>query len=392
MTKERFHNKAEEYLNFVNDNIFLKEFTYSDNEIIIDVGEIELADNIVWVDNFLFLIQIKYRNPSEAKDVQDEIKWFKNKIERIAKGQIKKSIQNISKYPDYTIKSNSGNEVAISNMPIENARELIVYLSNDNLPDKQKAIKFYKSQDVGLIHLFHLSDYKWLCEYLITITEFDRYLEFREGMQHLFGDAINDISEQVIFGKFVSGHVISKIDVSYLKYYENFDENINDFNFLPFLSIFKEKIIGQKRESDYLFIIKNIVKLTRHELKEFKLRFNKSLEISKQEIYFKPFRFSVPRIECTFLFVPIDLKNKKFRENCISVLDNFAAYNMYDQGFPKGISVAIYRNPKSIEYIEVIWNYKEKEWQRDKEMEKHLEKYYPFNELNIGLTGGYKTK
>ncbi len=45
MIKERFHNKAEEYVNFVNDNIFLKEFTYSDNEIKIVNGEIELADN-----------------------------------------------------------------------------------------------------------------------------------------------------------------------------------------------------------------------------------------------------------------------------------------------------------------------------------------------------------
>jgi hypothetical protein len=392
MTKEKFHNKAEEYVNFVNDNIFLKEFTYSDNEIKINAGKIELADNIVWVDNFLFLIQIKYRNPSAAKDVQDEIKWFKNKIEKIAKGQIKKSIQNISKYPDYAIKSNSGNEVAISNMPIENARKLIVYLSNDNLPDTQKAIKFYKSQDVGLIHLFHLSEYKWLFEYLITITEIDRYLEFREDMYRLFGNKINEIPEQLIFGKYVSGDEISTIEMKYLKYFENFNENIHDFNFLPYLTIFKEKIIGQKREHDYLFILRNIIKLTRHELREFKLRFDKSLEISKTRNCTKPFRFSVPRIDCTFLFVPIDLLNERFRKDCVNVLDNFSEYNMYDQMFPKSVSVAIYRNPESTEFIEVIWNYKEKEWQRDEEMEKHLKDYYPFYKTNIGMTGGYNTK
>lgn len=392
MTKERFHNKAEEYVNFVNDNMFLKEFTYSDNEIRIDDGEIELADNIVWVDNFLFLIQIKHRNPSDKKGVQDEIKWFKNKIEKIAKRQIKKSIQNINEYPDYTIKSNSGNEVAISNMPIENARKLIVYLSSDTLPNKQKTIKFYESQDVGLIHLFHLNEYKWLCEYLITITEIVRYLVFREGMYQLFGNKINEIPEQLIFGKYVSGDEISSIEMKYLKYYENFNENIHEFNFLPYLSIFKEKIIGQKNESDYLFILRNIIKLTRHELKEFKLRFDKSLEISKAEIYAKPFRFTIPRIDCTFLFVPIDLLNERFRKDCVNVLNNFSDYNMYDQAMPKSVSVAIFRNPESLEYIEVIWNYKEQEWKQNKEMDKHLEDYYPFRETKINVTGGYKMK
>jgi len=52
-------------------------------------------------------------------------------------------------------------------MPIANARKIIIYSSSDKL-----------------------------------------YLEFREGMQHLFGDAINNLLEQVIFGKYVSGHVI----------------------------------------------------------------------------------------------------------------------------------------------------------------------------------------
>ncbi len=88
------------------------------------------------------------------------------------------------------------------------------------------------------------------------------------------------------------------------------------------------------------------------------------------------------------MFVPIDLKNKKIRENCVSVLDNFAEYNLYDQGFPKSVSFAIYRNPESIEYIEVIWNYKEKEWYLDNEMEKHLKDYYPFYETKINFTVG----
>lgn len=392
MKKERFHNKAEEYVNFVNDNMFLKEFTYSDNEIKIDGGEIELADNIVWVDDFLFLIQIKHRNSSDVKDLEDEVKWFKNKIEKIAKSQIKKSIQNISEYSDYTIKSNSGNEVVISNMKLENARKLIVYLSSDSLPDKQKTIKFYESRDVGLIHLFHLNEYKWLCEYLITITEIDRYLEFREGMYHLFGNSINEIPEQLIFGKYVSGDEISAIKMEYLRYYENFNGNIHEFDFLPFLSAFKEKIIEQKKDSDYLLILKNVIKLTRHELKEFKLRFDKSLTISKANNYSKPFRFTIPRIDCTFLFVPIDLLNDRFRKDCVNVLDLFSDYNMYDQATSKSVSVAIYRHPESLEYIEVIWNYKEKEWQQNKEIDKHLEDYYPFRETKLNVAGGYKTE
>ncbi len=36
----------------------------------------------------------------------------------------------------------------------------------------------------------------------------------------------------------------------------------------------------------------------------------------------------------------------------------------------------------------IIWNYKEKEWYLDNEMEKHLKDYYPFYETKINFTVG----
>ncbi len=74
-------NIAEEYVKIVNNNIFLREFTFTKNELKKDDKQkIELADNIVWLDEILFLIQIKWRNPKSTGKKEDESKWFKNKV------------------------------------------------------------------------------------------------------------------------------------------------------------------------------------------------------------------------------------------------------------------------------------------------------------------------
>lgn len=386
-------NIAEEYVNLVNENIFFKEFTFTENDIKLnDKNEVQLADNIVWLDEYLFLIQIKWRNPIEVKDSISESKWFNNKVLGVAKRQIKKTIAYFKDNTNLVVTNNAGFKVNLSDAPLNLAFKLIIYLPDEKLSSETKLIKFYDSKDSGLIHLFQFEDYKWICQYLITICEISRYLEFREQMQLLFGNEINKIPEQLILGKFLSGKEISRIDFSFLKYFTNLDENINDFDFLPYLKIFRQKTIYQKNQTDYISVVKEIAKLTRFELKEFKLRFNLSIEKSKSTEYTLPYRFTIPRLNCSFLFVPLDLENKKFRDDWQNVLKQFIWGNMYDQKADKCIAVIIFRYPETKESIEVYWMKSEFEWEYDKEMEKSLKEFYPFRKTQIGLKGGYKFK
>ena len=85
-------SKTEKYISSINSDFFFKEFSFSKNKFKTPQGkeELELADNFVWLDNYLFIIQIKDRN--ETAD-SSSLKWFQNKILKTAVKQIKNSLE-----------------------------------------------------------------------------------------------------------------------------------------------------------------------------------------------------------------------------------------------------------------------------------------------------------
>ena len=76
----------------ISSNVFYKEFTFHKNNFITPHGQKELADNVLWIDDLLFLIQVKERNASEVKTTVEENKWFENTVLKKAKNQIKDSL------------------------------------------------------------------------------------------------------------------------------------------------------------------------------------------------------------------------------------------------------------------------------------------------------------
>ena len=89
--------ESELHIAELNSNAFFKEFTYSSTKFKIDEKgqELELADNVVWLDDLLQIIQIKERNKSG--DSNDE-NWFNNKVLRKAVKQIKDTISYFETY------------------------------------------------------------------------------------------------------------------------------------------------------------------------------------------------------------------------------------------------------------------------------------------------------
>lgn len=68
---EKNQNISEELVTEINSQVFFKEFTFSKNEFYPKDGKKELADNILVLDNLLFIIQVKERNIEEAKKSND---------------------------------------------------------------------------------------------------------------------------------------------------------------------------------------------------------------------------------------------------------------------------------------------------------------------------------
>lgn len=77
--------ESEDLVTRISSNVFYKEFTFHKNNFITPRGQKELADNVLWIDDLLFLIQVKERNASEVKTTVEENKWFENTVLKKAK-------------------------------------------------------------------------------------------------------------------------------------------------------------------------------------------------------------------------------------------------------------------------------------------------------------------
>ena len=64
----------------------------------------EIQKNLLWLDNLLFIIQIKERNIDKEKSEESDNNWFRNKVVKKATKQISNSI-NFLKQNNITVKS-----------------------------------------------------------------------------------------------------------------------------------------------------------------------------------------------------------------------------------------------------------------------------------------------
>ncbi|UII26879.1 hypothetical protein LVD15_00130 [Fulvivirga maritima] len=73
--------------------------------------EVELADNFVWLDDFLFIFQIKGRNEKATGSVE---KWYKKKVRNVAVGQIKNSLEYLNSFKQIKVQNEKGHEFDVS--------------------------------------------------------------------------------------------------------------------------------------------------------------------------------------------------------------------------------------------------------------------------------------
>lgn len=269
--------KTEKIISFINTNVFFNEFTFSRNEFTTPDGksELQLADNVVWLDDIFFIYQIKDRSV-EAEG--SEIKWFENKVLKKAVKQIKGTLKYFDDYKNITIVNERGHQLNISEANPKNAKKIIVYTPTIEFPEVQRFLKFYRSKTIGLIHLFHSEDYDGICRFLITPSEVAEYLLFRENLYEKHEQELNSLPEQYILGHFLESTDTENINLSYLENLQTLERNESEFDISFIAELFQNRIMKIGIDEEYYFFIKEIAKLDRAELKEFKLRFKLSLE------------------------------------------------------------------------------------------------------------------
>ncbi len=379
--------KTEQIVSFINTNVFFKEFTFSKNEFYTSDKkyQYQLADNVVWLDDILLLYQIKDRNPEADSS---ELNWFNNKVIKQAKDQIKDTIQYFKDFRDIPITNERGHILNIGDVNTSNAKRIIIYTPSPSFPNEKRFIKFHRSKTVGVVHLFHSEDYAGICRFLFTPSEIDEYLSFRETLYEKHEQKLNLLPEQYVLGHFLESTDTDNLDLTYLENLKKIIKNESEFDVSFIVNLFQERIVKIGSDNDYYFIIKEIAKLDRAELKEFKLRFKLSLEKANAQTFTLPYRMSSIRTNCGFVFIPLENKNSAVWKNA---LFNFTFAHKYEQKNSKCIGMIVcYDSEKK--FYDINWSYVENDWSYNEEMEKLLKENYPFRKVDLKGTNKYHFK
>lgn len=371
--------KSENIIAQINKGVFFKEFTFSktDFKALDSNQELEFADNVVWLDDLFFIFQIKEREINS----NDDEKWFKNKVLKIAVRQIKSTLKYIQDYPEINIENEKGHKLDITKArESKNIKKIIIYSPNENFSEELQQIKFYESYEVGLIHLFHSEDYYWICRYLITPAEVEEYLNFREDLFEFNREASNLLPEQYFLGHFLETLETDHFNSKYISNLTKHKQKTEDFDISLLIENFNKNITLANSQTEYYPIVREISKLNRSELAEFKKRLSVSVEKSENDQLITPFTIYVPRTDCGFVFIPMHSSKSVHWKNA---LYNFTMAHKYDSKARKCIGVVIFKYKKDLNYYEMFWQFVDYEWEFEEETEKLLSDNYPFRKTKM---------
>ncbi|PKH50996.1 hypothetical protein CXF68_10000 [Tenacibaculum sp. Bg11-29] len=356
-------NISEQLVTEINSQVFFKEFTFSKNDFYPKDGKKELADNILVLDNLLFIIQVKERNIEEAKKSTND--WFKNKILSVAKKQIKNTSNYLKKYDIIPIINCKGQTIDVSKIQIQDINNLIIYKCDAELKEEYKNLKFYESKTNGFIHIFNITDYSNICKLLITPSELDEYLKFRIKIYSKHNDFIKHCEEEYIIAHFINSDNTDLINPTFILNMSKFDIDLSSFFINNFMEYFHHKIriTEQKKSNDYHVLITEIAKLKRYELPAFKERYLSMIDLAKKNEFSMPLRFYNIRTDCAFIFLPL---SKDLAFNWEKALNNFTEVYKYKRKATKAIGVVCF---KQDDFIDINWTMFKKKWEFNEELE-----------------------
>lgn len=365
--------RSEKILAQINSNIFFKEFTFSKNDFNeLDTNQLlEFADNVVWLDNLFFIYQVKEQDSNSMNDK----KWFENKILKKAVKQIKSTLGYIATYPEILIENERGHKLNITeaNGCIDTKR-IIIYWPTETFSEDLRRQKFYESSEIGLVHLFHYEDYDWVCKYLITPTEINEYLNFRENLFSFDKRYSNVLPEQYFLGHFLETPQADHFEPKYITNLKNHKSDTGKFDISNIIENFAKNIKLTNYQTEYYPIITEIAKLNRSELTEFKQRISLSIEKSETQEFIYPYRIYFPRTDCGFVFIPL---HSIKAHNWKNALHNLTMAHKYESKAQKCIGVVIFRDKTDLKYFEFNWEYVNSNWEYDEGIEQIFKDNYP---------------
>ncbi len=316
----------------MNENFFFREFTYSSNKFEPDKKtEYELADSVVWLDEFLMVVQVKERFPSFGATIQDEENWFKSEVLEKATKQIGNTLTYLNTYDSITLTNRQGHEFNLANARDKKIHKLIIYKSKNKLPSELASQKFRDDPTADIVHIIESVDYLGILQTLITPSEVQQYLAFRETVIKQWPDVVSEVPEQALLGQFLRNLPEERPSLTFLYFLKKLEQEVKDtdeWDISRIIHLFPQRrSTPQKVPTDYYRILKELAKLNRTDMGLFKERFKKSMEVAEADKNVLPYRFDATT-GCGFLFIPLPRSEES---NKIKILEALTALNKYDR-------------------------------------------------------------
>lgn len=188
-------NESEKILSAFSQIYFYKELVHDSLKFIPENDtEKEVADVLLNIGDIIIAIQLKWRNDKDlTDDEQKEIKWLGKQCKN-AKKQIKDSISFIQsgKLPVFKNKRNM-------DVKLNEAAKIVplIIFMNDNIKTYKTIV--WKHSDEGMnVNCMSFSDFKKVCETLITPIEIADYLEWRLDFYEKNGEVDTYIYEDEV--------------------------------------------------------------------------------------------------------------------------------------------------------------------------------------------------
>lgn len=351
---------SEEFITNINQNVFYKEFTFDRSEILIDQNNVvELADNILWIDDILIVFQIKERNSLKSDSKSNIGNWFSNKVLKKAKEQIKKSNEWIRSCDSIPLKNKNEQILEMHPGEIEKIINVVLYHINETIPETFNPEIKYKTQDGLFIHIFSSVDYFHICRYLETPAELRDYLNFREDLLSFY--PTQKFSEQYILAHYFHNSNDLQFNASYI---DDLEEICNDIecndsqlSLSAFLNKFRDSVVPANGGLSYIEIVKELAKLNRQEIFMFKQRLLSVLTGDFQD----PFNMKAmyfPRTDCSFIVMKPPIERYPYLE---TILHNTTEDYKYARHASKGLgAIVLYESGDVLVYwclISTPWKY-----------------------------------
>jgi hypothetical protein len=369
--------------------LFFEEFTFSRNKFKPQSSiELELADAVVLLGDDLLVYQIKERSRSNVGDVEAEGTWFKEKVLRKAKKQVADTLRYLRTYTEIQVPNEHGRVFNLAESAFTDVLKIIIYLPSPNLPDDCRRIRHCVSHSAGFIHIVDARDYLEIARTLRVPYELVRYFKYRETVLTRFADCAS-LPEPAIAGHFICGKLDVAPSVESAKHLHSLVQDEEEWDLTPFFRHLHDHLPTPGFGEDYYDILIEFAKLPRSVWREVKKRIRLCIEKVAKDEFAVPYRIVWPDTGCDFVFIPMQsefVANPDWPTIRLRGLEQLTRAHKYDQRLSKCVGILV---SKIGENFEIWWCQIAHEWAEDLEIQRALDKNFPFRPVKKAEAHGY---